>query len=187
MLIPIAELTGQAILAGAGPGRVLLSQLTSISPSAGDVIYLDFRDVEVATASFLREGVVAYRDFIRSRYPSRSVVVANASERVLEELEFFLSHRRDAMWACNLEDGRHTTARVIGELDDTQWRTLKSVSELGTASAPELAVLHQGESTIGTTAWNNRLQSLASKGLLLEGRVGKSKHFRPVLEASGGR
>lgn len=185
--IPIVELTGQRVLAGAGAGKALLSKLAAISLTASGVVYLDFEGIEIATASFLRDGVVAYRDFVRSAYPNRYAVIANPSDQVLEELEFFLSQRRDAMWVCVLDTaGRATKSRIAGDLDEVQRSTLKSVFELGIASAPELAVLNQTDAAIGTTAWNNRLQSLASKGLIIESRAGKSKQFRPVLEVSRG-
>ena len=35
---------------------------------------------------------------------------------------------------------------------------------------------------IGATAWNNRLSALATKGLLVERKQGKSKSFSPLLE-----
>ncbi|NJO33858.1 MAG: hypothetical protein HC869_12650 [Rhodospirillales bacterium] len=51
----------------------------------------------------------------------------------------------------------------------------------GAITAPELAARfsHQG---IGPTAWNNRLSALATKGLLVERKQGKSKSFSPLLE-----
>lgn len=185
--ISVIELAEQRVLAGAGTGKALLSKLAAIPLSASGVVYLDFEGIEIATASFLRDGVVAYRDFVRSAYPSRYAVIANPSDQILEELEFFLSQRRDAMWVCILNsEGRATKARIAGDLDEIQRSTLKSVFELGIASAPELAILNQTDAAIGATAWNNRLQSLASKGLLMENRAGKSKQFRPVLEVSRG-
>jgi hypothetical protein len=45
-----------------------------------------------------------------------------------------------------------------------------------------LAAQSSGVSGVGPTAWNNRLSNLASRGLLIERRGGKTKTFAPVLE-----
>jgi hypothetical protein len=73
------------------------------------------------------------------------------------------------------------SARLIGELDPAQRSTFEAVIELGAITAPELAVRFPSQG-IGATASNNRLSALATKGLLVERKKGKSKSFRPLLE-----
>lgn len=173
----------QQILSGAHAGRKLLAQLVAHSaPNAGDeVVYLDCANVLVATGSFLRESVMAFRDYARATLPHLYPVIANPSAAVAEELDFVLKHRKDAMWTCHLDtQGEMHAASVLGELDVGHRTTLDLVATLKAATAPELAAL--GDATIGTTAWNNRLASLAGRGLLMERRTGKSKTFTPVLE-----
>lgn len=175
---------GNKILSGAVAGRQLLSALIADTPSAVDPTpsFLDFSGVEVATASFLRESVIAFRDYARQSLPNIYPAVANLNAAVAEELDFFARSRGDVLWSCKLDlRGNVTAARLIGDLDPALRTTFDAVLDAGTSSAPELATRFEDE-RIGPTAWNNRLSALASKGLLVEGRQGKSKSFSPLLE-----
>lgn len=181
--IDIRALMGEKqVLSGSADGRRLLAGLVTATPvDAPHAVFLDFSGIEVATVSFLREGVVAYRDFVRASRQGICPVIANASPAVVEELEFFLEARSDAMWSCRL-DGRGEVAdhRILGQLDPVQKKTFDLVMRLGNASAPELAAGSPSEN-IGTTAWNNRLSALVAKGLLVEERRGKVKFFKSLL------
>ena len=181
----LIDLTGgQTVLSGAIPGRKLLSELIAATRSMETPApaFLDFGQVEVATASFLREAVVGFRDYARQSLPNVYPVVANLLPAVAEELEFFVRARGDALWRCEIDtDDRVVSARLIGELDPAQRSTFEAVIELGAITAPELAVRFASQG-IGPTAWNNRLSALATKGLLVERKQGKSKSFSPLLE-----
>lgn len=175
---------GRSILSGGVAGRKLLTALIAATPppDAPATAFLDFRGVEVATSSFLREAVVGFRDYARLSLANVYPVAANLAPAVLEELEFFLRARNDIFWACNLDaQGRVSSARLLGELDPAQHTTFDAVRELGVVTAPELAARFPDQS-IGPTAWNNRLSGLAAKGILVERRVGKTKSFSPLLE-----
>lgn len=175
---------GQTVLSGAIPGRKLLSTLiaaTRISDAPAPV-FLDFDRIEVATASFLREAMIGFRDYARQSLPNVYPVAANLLPAVAEELDFFVRARGDVLWSCELDAHDHViSARLIGELDPAQRSTFEAVIELGAITAPELAVRFASQG-IGPTAWNNRLSALASKGLLVERKQGKSKSFSPLLE-----
>ena len=175
---------GQTVLSGAIAGRQLLSALIAATPSADapTPLFLDFKGVEVATASFLRESVIAFRDYARQSLPNIYPAVANLNTAVAEELDFFVRARGDVLWGCDLDlQGKVIAARLIGDLDPAQRHTFNAVLESGATSAPELAARF-ADASIGPTAWNNRLSSLASKGLLVERRQGKSKWFSSLLE-----
>ena len=177
---------GQTILTGATAGRRMLSVLIANTPptDAPTPVFLDFEGVEVATASFLRESVIAFRDYARQSLPNIYPAVANLTPVVAEELDFFIRSRGDVLWSCNLDaDGKAVAARLIGDLDPAQRATFNTVQELGATSAPELAARFADEQ-IGPTAWNNRLSALATKGVLVEQRHGKSKSFSPLLEVT---
>ena len=185
VILSISTLAGgQQVLSGVQAGRQLLSKLVAAArpPAAPEPAYIDFEGVSVATASFLREGVIAFRDHARATLPGLYPVIANASPAVVEELEFFLRHRKDALWACRLTpEGVMCDPQILGELDEAHRSTFELVARLGTASAPSLAA--QSKEDIAPTAWNNRLSNLAARGLLIERRSGKTKTFSPVLEA----
>jgi hypothetical protein len=181
----LIDLTGgKTVLSGAIPGRKLLSTLIAAtrSPQVPTPAFLDFEDIEVATASFLREAVIGFRDYARQSLPNVYPVVANLLPAVAEELDFFVRARGDVLWNCDLDHGdRILGARLVGELDPAQRSTFEAVAELGATTAPELAARFTGQG-IGPTAWNNRLSALATKGLLVERKQGKTKSFSPLLE-----
>jgi hypothetical protein len=175
---------GQSVLSGAIPGRKLLSALIAATPPSEVPmpVFLDFSGIQVATASFLREAVIGFRDYARQSLRNVYPAVANLLPAVAEELDFFVRARGDALWSCELgAEDTVVSARVIGDLDPAQRSTFDAALELGTITAPELAA-RSADQRIGPTAWNNRLSALATKGLLVERKQGKSKSFSPLLE-----
>lgn len=175
---------GQTIFSGAMAGRRLLGALIAATPAvdAPTLLLLDFKGVEVATSSFLRESIIAFRDYARQSTPNIYPAVANLTVAVAEELEFFARARGDVLWNCDLDlRGKIKAARLIGNLDPAQLLTFDAVLESGSMSATDLAARFS-DADIGPTAWNNRLSALASKGLLVEQRLGKSKSFMSPLE-----
>ena len=117
---------GQSVLSGANPGRKLLSALIAATPSseAPTPAFLDFTQIEVATASFLREAVIGFRDYARQSLRNVYPVVANLEPAVAEELDFFVRARGDVLWSCELDAGDAVvSARLIGELDPAQRST----------------------------------------------------------------
>lgn len=181
-------LATSTILSGAILGRRVFTALIEDAPlsETSTLVFLDFDGVEVATSSFLRESVLKFRDTCSQSMPHLYPVVANPNESVLEELQFFINERSDAIWCCGYgSDGEVFNPRILGlsKLEDGQRATLDLVAKLHRASAP---MLHKAESSVQATAWNNRLNALSSKRLLIEQREGKVKFFSPVLEASDG-
>lgn len=190
MRVQILSLTENlTILSGAQSGRNVFAKLIAVAAASQssdpEPVFLDFEGVTVATASFLRESVLAFRDYARSTIPTLYPVVANASASVLEELEFFLRHRKDAVWVCRLDTHEVISEpRLLGELDEAHRATFDMVVKLGMGSAPVLAAQSGSSAPVSPTAWNNRLALLAARGLLIEQRSGKTKNFVPVLEVA---
>ena len=188
MLFSIKMLAdNQAILTGAQTGRRLFGKLVAnaAAQSEPDPAFLDFSEIDVATSSFLRESVVAFRDYARSILSNLYPVIANAAEPVAEELAFFLCHRGDALRACELDPaGAPINPRLLGELDEVQRATFDRVTQLGSASAPALAAqTGRGPRSVqppGAIAFRTWLRA----GLLIERRGGKTKTFTPVLETA---
>jgi hypothetical protein len=175
----------QAVLAGAGLGAAVFGALVASRPTQTEptVQVLDFHGVDVATASFLREAIVAYRDYCRATLPAIYPVLANLGEAVEEELRNLLVQRSDAIACCDLSDSGHVSrARVIGALESKQAEALRLVIDAGAVDAPTLARADKGTGKVGPTAWNNRLAALAKKSLVLCSPEGRSVVFRPVLK-----
>jgi len=175
----------ESILGGAPNGRRLFVALIQnlIPPAEPEAYFLDFAGVQLATSSFLRESVLAFRDFVRKRNPNVYPVIANAVEAIREELEILLDVRADALWACELtEEQQVRHPKLIGTLDPMQRATFELVVAHPEVDAPTLAREHGRAHRVGTTAWNNRLAALAAKGLVVERSAGRSKIYRSLLE-----
>jgi hypothetical protein len=123
----------------------------------------------VATASFLRESVLAFRDIVRGRRSVICPVVANASDAVKEELDELVKSRGGILMTCQLaEDGTISNPSLIGRLDRKQQLTFDLVRQRGETDAMELMREFGGSEDVGSTAWNKRLSSLAALGLVIE-------------------
>jgi hypothetical protein len=174
------------VLAGAIYGRKALLRLleqTEREPDRPETVFLDFDGVEVATASFLRESVLAFRDAVRRRRSNLYPVVANASDLVAEELRVLVAPRGNVLMLCSLdENGEPHKPHLAGELDPKQRLTFDLVNERGETDAAELMREYgANEKRIAQTAWNNRLASLTSLGLLVESSQGRAKRYRPLF------
>ncbi len=172
------------MLGGAITGRRALAKLverTEANPAKPEEIYLDFEGVEVATASFLREAVFAFRDAIRRDRPNYYPVIANANELIADELKVLLGTRGDALMLCTLDgSGKPSNPRLLGDLEDKQKATFDLVQR-GETDASQLMKEHGEAEGVKQTAFNNRLAALAVLGLIKEVTEGRSKRYRPLL------
>ena len=105
MHIRVKNLVDRDVLAGALTGRktlaLLLEQIDRESKRP-EPVYLDLKGIEVATASFLRECVLEFRNIVRRRWTSYYPVVANANNTITEELLILLRPQRDVLMLCSL-------------------------------------------------------------------------------------
>lgn len=183
MHVQMREYAQDGLLAGKSEGKAVFAKLVqrTNNPPQPEICFLDFDGVQVATTSFLRESIVAYRAHVRSEYPNLYPVAANLSVRAREDLEVILELRGDAYVVCTLSaDGKPSNVELLGQLDGKQLVALDAVLEAGETDAPTLA--GSIEEGVGATAWNNRLVALADKGILIATSAGRSKLYRPVLE-----
>ena len=188
MHIRMNELNNErgGVLAGATPGRKaftkLLEEVTDYEPNSPEPLFLNFADINVATASFLRESVFAFRNAIRSRRSNLYPVIANANKLVVDELAVLLQPRGDVLLLCSLDETGHPREpRLLGVLDPKQRITFDLVQELEETNAAELHRQHK-DGDLGQTAWNNRLAALAGLGVIVELRHGRAKRYRPLLK-----
>ena len=182
MLLELSKFARDKVLAGSQAGQeVFLALLKeTINPSIPTVCYLDFKDVEIATGSFLRESVFAYRRHIRENWPMLYPVIANPSPSIIDELTMYLQLRGEAFVTCTLGDGQIVSnPKIIGVIDGKQQEALQEVLERIETDAPTLAKTTPEQKS---TVWNNRLSALVLRGLLMEVGTGKTKRYRAVIE-----
>lgn len=183
--ISMLEIGGDDVLAGGIEGKSVLGRLITlvVASATPAPIFLDFRGVIVATGSWLREAVIAFRNYCLNSQLNLYPVIANPSPKVVEEMELLLKSLNDAMVSCELdEDGRVTSARILGPLEGKQQVTLDAVLALREADAVTLAEKYKNEEKVGATGWNNRLAALAAKSILMEIKRGRVKFYVPVVE-----
>jgi hypothetical protein len=186
MVIQLIELADTPILAGALSGRRMLNTLLDAAgkePASPEPVFLDFMGIQVATASYLRESVLAFRDVIRGRRSKLYPVIANASDEVRDELEELLRPRGDVFMTCMLDQtGQASHPTLIGDLDPKQKVTFDLVRKRGETDASELMREYGEREGVKQTAWNNRLVSLAALGLIVEITQGRAKRYKPLFE-----
>lgn len=187
MNIDMKKVAGSSILAGASNGKNVLAKLLATTirePLQPEPIFFDFLRVDVATASFLRESVLMFRNVVRSQRSNLYPVIANANSDICDELhELVDGQRSDVLVACSRNElGMVKDVKLIGELEPVQRRTFDLVRELGETDAGELMRAHgTTDRTTRTTAWNNRLASLAFLGLVVEVSEGRTKRYKPLF------
>lgn len=183
VVIDVAQLAHGSVLSGSPSGRHLYGLLVAALPDEPDMpelLLLDFRDVEIATASYLRESVVAFRSFVRSRRSNLYPVVANARNDLVDDLFEVVQPRGDVVMICWTDDaGTILRWQTIGKLDPMQQLTFNLVTMHGETTATKLMEIEK--SAVKTTAWNNRLASLSNLGLIREFSRGRTKFYKPLF------
>lgn len=174
----------EPVLAGALNGKIAFSRMiqgVEGNPLSATPLFLDFQDVQVATASFLRESVFALKSYLRAMDSKYYAVAANVNESIYDELLMVAYAKNDAIISCRLdEDDQASDIVLVGQLDQKQQLTFDLVNRLREADANTLKERY-GEAE-KTTAWNNRLAGLAARGLIREFSKGRAKYYRPVVE-----
>lgn len=189
MKIDMVQMAKTDVLAGALSGRAALTRLLELvaaEPAAPELVFLDFQNIQVATASYLRECTVALRDVIRGRDSLYYPVVANPNQEVRDELLELARTRGDVFMTCALaSDGTASQPSLVGDLEAKQLLTFTLVQQHGATDAGELMREHgKNDNVRHATAWNNRLSALARLGLIVETRQGRLRRYRPLFQGA---
>lgn len=176
---------GVEVLAGSYLGKQLLSGMISatVTPVEPQLCFMDLDD-RLASASCLRESVVAYRTLMRRPGSALYPVVANLSAETAEELFTLMDLMGDAIMACRLDpEGHMSGLRVVGRLEAKLRLTLDLVEEMRVTDTTSLRERLPEEGV--PTLWNNRLGALVAKGLVAEFPAGRAKKFKSMEEMGG--
>jgi hypothetical protein len=183
MHLNVKDLSGSDVLAGAGPGRALAAKLIEqLVPDTGrpQLCFVDVGRVRMMSASYAREGLFGFRDWVRKQRPDIYPVIANANSDILEEI-VIIAEARGAVLTCTLDEAGHGhDFAPVGKLDAKARLTFELVAELGDVGVSDL-VKRDDEQT-KPTAWSNRLAGLVELGLVMETQAGRAKRYRPVWE-----
>ncbi|MEZ2130771.1 MULTISPECIES: hypothetical protein [unclassified Sinorhizobium] len=187
MIIDMVFVGGSDVLSGSVNGKRAFADLVKLlheEPEEPSAVYLDFCAVTVATASFLRDSVFAFKNYLRASGSKHYSVVCNINASVYDELALLATARNDVIVNCLCgKDGEIGQGSLIGELDPKQQMTFDLVQRLKQADANTLMTsFGESEGTKTTNAWNNRLSNLAQRGVIREFSKGRAKYYRPLLE-----
>ena len=178
--LPLLHLTADfPSLTGVSRARHLLAKLiawTADRAPKGTLI-IDFTGVGNASASFLREAILAFRDYVRAYQPEVFPVLANLDDEVTEEFETLLKDRGEAMPGCRLDTwGAPIDARVLGVLEPGLNQTLEMIRAHG-----QLALGDMPSETKPTT-WSNRIANLIRQGFVVPIPEPNKRLYRFVLD-----
>jgi hypothetical protein len=181
-ILSVRTACGRADLLGIASGKAALPKLAAAADalSPEHCVLLDFAEIEMVTASAARESVLRLIAHLADRKCLAVLVNMNAETR--DDIEFAAQAGRQIIVTAT-SVGEHGPAdlKLYGPVDDKIKETLALVSKLGETDAKGANDAHIG-STIGATAWNNRLATLAQIRLLKERKVGKTKYYSLALK-----
>jgi hypothetical protein len=168
-------------LTGVSRARLLLAKLISrtATESPKGTLILDFAGVGDASASFLRESILAFRDYARVYQPELFPVLANITDAVREELDTLLKDRGQAMPGCRLDtSGIPVEAEILGELEPGLNQTLETIRQRGQVT---LMDLRETSAETKATTWSNRIASLIRQGFIVPSPEPNKRVYRFVL------
>ncbi|HPE48220.1 MAG TPA: hypothetical protein PLR76_07480 [Hyphomonas sp.] len=187
MKIDMKALGNDTVLAGAVTGKAVFVKViaeTAIEPTEPTALIMDFDDVQIATASFLRETVFAAKTYMRARQSAFYPVVANLNAEIRDELAVLTEALNDAIISCEISSsGVLSNVQLFGKLDPKQQITFDYIVENRVADANTLKEqLGDTDKAKNTNAWNNRLASLVARGVIKEFSRGRAKFYKPILD-----
>lgn len=175
----LATLTGRTILTGLSGGERCLSVVSGALAShlRGEPVVLDMEGIEALGGSALRHLLLGIQKLETCQ--GSAVVLANLSEDNLAEADLVADATRSPYISACLTGDDLTHPEVRGHLDDKVSKALRLVLQAGEADALTISQLSNESGVV--TAWNNRLVTLHSLGLLRQRKVGKRKLYSPVI------
>ena len=181
------DYSDDSVLSGSLKGRDVFAHLIGHignEPTRPTALVLNFENVKVATASFLRESVLTLKTYTRIRESKFYPVVSNMNQEIEDELTIVVDALKDVIVSCKLDKNNKPTAmNLIGNLDSMQQGVFDFVCKHKNTNADSLsASLGTNESTKNSTVWNNRLAGLVALGVICETKVGRSKFYNSILE-----
>jgi len=179
--ISLTQTAGTTDLVGALGGAAWFKSnrdLLGLAPAG--LLALDFGGVRIATVSWLREAVLALLRYAAALRADITIVIANMTPVVKEELSIALESDGWAIVGANMSPSLELSEPVLlGRLDAALDEALRAVCKTRVSDAPALS---RALPPLKLSAANNRLAALESKGLLRSERRGRVRLYRPVVE-----
>lgn len=182
VLIPVAKQLEMAFLQGKPLGRkhyaLLCHALSDLPP--GQVVGLDFADVETVTGSWINAALVPLLAWAADPRNDLFLILVNFKAQWLDELQLVTELTRSCFLVAEGQ-ALHKSATLIGALDAAQRTTLEAVVSGSVSTGAGLERVRP-EDGVKATAWNNRLKDLHDKRLLRREKKGREQFYSPVVE-----
>lgn len=180
--LPVHATCGRAELLGIAAGRAALQSLVEAANAlpGSPWVAVDFDGIDMVTASAARESLLKLVEHLAER--KTLAVFVGMNPETSDEIAFAAEAGRSVVVAADsVSDEGPQGVRLLGTVDEKVKETLALVARLGETDAKSANEAYVG-STVGTTAWNNRLAALAQVRLLKERKVGKTKYYSLALK-----
>ena len=154
--------------------------IVAATTGENEAALLDFRDVESASASYLKRVLDPF--FTENGFkPEISPLVINVDSTDLkEDLEDYLLGRGRVLIIANIKNGKLKFGGLFGRLDGAAAETFTKLLELQETTALQLFEQHP-ERTTNQTAWNNRLVQLIEMRVARRSRKGRFLVYQPTV------
>jgi hypothetical protein len=183
--IKISQTYSDRILAGNSAGKAYLPILLQAANEVqrGDIVLLDFSNLDLVTASFFRESFKVFRDHARQTMGAYPIFVCE-SKATIEEVTALAEDTGDVfIFSKKTPLSALEGVFLIGGLEEKQEHALRSLLTLGEADAKTLYDrFPETPPLTSSAAWSNRLAKLSEKGIVTESMRGKSKVFSPIAK-----
>jgi hypothetical protein len=185
--INVARVVKSRFLAGSELGRshLPLFVAAALAGSRGESLIWDWSGVELATASYYASAFVPLLRMAVSGEVEMYPIVTGLNPASLEELRLVLDGEGLPLFVGKLRRGNRVgSVELVGRLEAPYENTLSEVRRRKKVSANDLYGSAGRRSTIGKTAWINRLVALNRLRLVRRKRVGRGFVYEPTyLEA----
>jgi len=151
------------------------------SVSAGEVVLLDFRGVDLVTGSWINAMIVPLFRWACAGQTDLFPVLANVREDWRDELELVAEWNHQCYLVCKGRQSPLRRATLVGKLDPAQESTLRAVLKCCPVTGAELE-RQWTEARVKATAWNNRLRDLHAKRLVRREKKGREQIYSPVAK-----
>ncbi len=146
--------------------------------SPGQLVVVDFGQMEICTASAIRELLLPTWKWLREN--GCMGIIGNTDEATLDEIKLVADTSKQPFICARFHDKTLEGPVVYGQLEEKMALTLRLVLDSGEADAKAIHQLARDNTQV--TVWNNRLAALEDFGLLSRRKVSKTKFYFPILK-----
>jgi hypothetical protein len=176
--VPLRSVVNRPILAGAPAGKCDFPHIERFIlgavPLSGALVVLDFEGITVLSSSYFTAAFwpLWSQTFGIEIYP----VLANLGPAIEEDARLSLLVLKTAAWVTSWSAGERSQYSKLGQLDSTLEKALEAVQDARSATAADLL---KYDSSIGMTAWSNRLSALFQQRLVRREKDGRRLIYSP--------